>query len=111
MSRKRAVLRTRADRDIEEAIDFYLVEGAPRAALEFIDALERALGDIEHHPATGSTRYANALDLPGLRCWQIRGYPHLVFYIEREDYVDVWRVLHGSRDIPVWLLLADVLPD
>lgn len=100
MSCKRAVLRTRADRDIEEAIDFYLGEGAPRPVLKFIDALEQTLGDIERHPAIGSTRYSTELDLPGLRCWPIKGYPHLVFYIEREDYVDVWRVLHGSRDIP-----------
>ena len=107
MSYKRAVLRARADRDIEEAIDFYLGEGAPPAALKFIDALERALGDIERHPAIDSTRYATELDLPGLRCWQIKGYPHLLFYIEREDYVDVWRVLHGSRDIPVWLQPAE----
>jgi toxin ParE1/3/4 len=27
-------------------------------------------------------------------------YPHLIFYIERDDHVDVWRVLHGQRDIP-----------
>lgn len=107
MSHKRAVLRTRADRDIDEAIDFYLGEDAPRAALKFIDALERALRDIERHPAIGSTRYAPELDLPGLRCWQIKGYPHLVFYIEREDFIDVWRVLHGSRDIPVWLQPAE----
>jgi toxin ParE1/3/4 len=24
----------------------------------------------------------------------------LVFYIERDDQVDVWRVLHAQRDIP-----------
>jgi toxin ParE1/3/4 len=104
VSYKRAVLRTRADRDIEEAIDFYLGESSPRAALKFIDALEQALGHIERQPAIGSTRYATELNLPGLRCWQIKGYPHLVFYVEREDHVDVWRILHGSRDIPVWLL-------
>jgi toxin ParE1/3/4 len=107
VSYKRAALRTRADRDIEEAIDFYLAEGAPRAALKFIDALEQALGNIERHPAIGSTRYATELDLPSLRFRQIKGYPHLVFYIEREDYVDVWRVLHGSRDVPVWLQPAE----
>ena len=102
MSYKRAVLRTRADRDIEEAIDFYLGEGAPRAPLKFIDALEQALGDIERHTAIGSIRYATELDLPDFPSWQIKGYPHLVFYIERDDYVDVWRELHGSRDIRVW---------
>ena len=107
MSYKRAVLRARADQDVQEAIDFYLGEGAQAAALKFVDALEQALRDIEHHPAIGSTRYAHELDLPGLRCWPLKGYPHLVFYIEQENHVDVWRVLHGSRDIPVWLQPAD----
>jgi toxin ParE1/3/4 len=23
-----------------------------------------------------------------------------VFYIERDDHIDVWRVLHAQRDIP-----------
>jgi toxin ParE1/3/4 len=30
-------------------------------------------------------------------------FPYLVFYLEREDHVDVLEVLHGKRDIPVWL--------
>ena len=107
MSYKPVVLRARADRDIDEAIDFYLGAGAPRAALKFIDALEQALGDIERHPAIGSTRYAAELELPGLRCRQIKGFPQIVFYVEREDHVDVWRVLHGSRDIPAWLQATD----
>jgi toxin ParE1/3/4 len=92
---------------VKEAIDFYVTEGAHQAALNFIDTLEQALHDIERHPGIGSTRYAHELDLPGLRAWQLKGYPHVVFYIEREDHVDVWRVLHGSRDIPSWLHTAD----
>ncbi len=43
------------------------------------------------------------LDLPGLRCWPVKRYPYLVFYVERDDHIDVWRVLHGQRDIPAWL--------
>ena len=53
-----------------------------------------------HRPAAGSSRYARALDLPGLRSWPLKRYPYLVFYTEREDSVDVWRVLHGRRDVP-----------
>ena len=30
-------------------------------------------------------------------------YPYLIFYIERDGHVDVWRVLHALRDIPAWL--------
>jgi toxin ParE1/3/4 len=51
-------------------------------------------------PATGAPRYAHALNLPGLRSWPLKRHPYLVFYVQRADPIDVWRVLHGSRDIP-----------
>lgn len=35
------------------------------------------------------------------------GYPYLVFYIKHPDHIDVWRVLHGQRDIPEWMKEAD----
>ena len=41
--------------------------------------------------------------LPGLRSWPLSRYPYLVFYVERSDCVDVWRVLQGQRDIPSWM--------
>lgn len=95
--------RERAKRDVDEAIAHYLREGAPQAALGFIDALEQAYAHIGRFPATGSSRYAHELNLPGLRFWPLARHPHLVFYIERDDHVDVWRVLHGQRDIPAWM--------
>jgi toxin ParE1/3/4 len=100
---KPVVARALATQDIDDAIAWYLAESAPQAALGFIDALEQAYAHISRHPATGSARYAHALDLPGLRCWPLTRYPHLVFYIERAACIDVWRVLHGQRDIPAWL--------
>ena len=45
-------------------------------------------------------RYAHELDLPGLRCCLMKRYPYLLFYVERDDCMDVWRVLHSQRDIP-----------
>jgi len=100
---KPVVARALATLDIDDAIAWYLSEAAPQAALGFVDALEHVYAHIGRHPATGSTRYAHALDLPGLRCWPLTRYPHLVFYIERAHCIDVWRVLHGQRDIPTWL--------
>ena len=41
--------------------------------------------------------------MPGLRSWPLAWYPQLVFYIERLEHIDVWRVLHGQRDIPGWM--------
>jgi toxin ParE1/3/4 len=100
---KPIIRRSRADRDIQEAVDHYLRDANESIALAFIDAVEKSFQHVGLRPATGSTRYGHELDVPGLRCWPVKGYPYLVFYIEREDHIDVWRVLHGQRDIPVWL--------
>ena len=103
MKTKPVVPRAVANRDVEEAIEHYLSEGAAQAAIDFIDSLEGAYAHIARHPGSGSMRYAHELDLPGLRSWPLGRFPHLVFYVERTDHVDVWRVLHGHRDIPAWL--------
>ena len=103
MKAKPVIPREQANRDVDEAIAYYLGEQAEQAALGFVDALQQAYQHISRHPATGSPRYAHALNLPGLRSWSLTRYPHLVFYMERDDHIDVWRVLHGQRDIPAWL--------
>ena len=103
MKTKPVIPRELALRDVEQAVAYYLDEGAPSAALGLIDALEKAYAHIGRHPATGSPRYAHELNLPGLRVWPLTRYPHGVFYIETADHIDVWRVLHGQRDIPAWL--------
>ena len=103
MKSKPIVPRELANSEVDEAIECYLSEGAQQAALGFIDALEKAYAHIGRHPDAGSNRYAHELNLPGLRSCSLKRYPHLVFYVEREDHVDVWRVLHGQRDIPAWL--------
>lgn len=103
MKSKPVIPRELANRDVDEAIAYYLDEGVDQAALSFIDALERAYTHIGRHPASGSPRYAHELNLPGLRFWPLTRFPHLVFYFEHTDHVDVWRVLHGQRDIPAWM--------
>ena len=103
MSGKPAVLRERARRDIDETVGHYLAETGLAVALDFIDALEDACRRIAEQPAGGSPRYAHELDIPGLRFRTVRRFPHLVFYVEGETGIDVWRVLHGARDIPTWM--------
>ena len=107
MKVKPIVPRELANHDINEIIGYYLGESAEQAAYGFIDALEEANAHIGRHPATGSPRYAHELNLPGLRFWPLSRYPHLVFYVERPDHIDVWRVLHGKQDIPQWMVQID----
>ncbi len=99
----RVVLRVRARHDVETAVDWYREEAGEHTALEFVDALEVALRHVRRYPSSGSARYSVELGIPALRCWQLERFPYLVFYVERDDHIDVWRVLHGHRDIPAWM--------
>lgn len=99
---KSVVPRELANRDVDEAIDHYLSEAGEQVALAFVEALERAYRHISR-PASGSTRYAVELSLPGLRAWPLRRLSHVAFYVEANECIDVWRVLHGARDIPAWM--------
>lgn len=107
MTARPLVPREQARRDIDDAIAYYLGEGAEQAALGFIDALEHAYARIARRPASGSPRYAHELNLPGLRVRPLPRYPYLVFYVEHPERIDVWRVLHGQRDIPAWMQEPD----
>ena len=100
-------LRALALTDVDEAIAYYLQEAGADVALGFIDALEQAYHHLARQPVIGSPRCAHELNLPGLRSWPLTRYPNLVFCVEQNDHVDVWRVLHGERDIPAWLSETD----
>ena len=103
MTAKRVVPREQAHRDVENAIDHYAREAGPEIALRFVNTLEAAYRMIGEQPGIGSPLYAHELALPGLRHRRLARFPWLVFYVERDDHIDVWRVLDAHRDIPAWL--------
>ncbi len=109
MKAKPVIAREQANRDVDDAVAYYLNQATEAVALGFIDALEQACTHIARHPATGSPRYAHELSLPGLRTWPLTRYPHLVFYVDHPDHIDVWRVLHGQQDIPAWMQEPDAV--
>jgi toxin ParE1/3/4 len=100
MRSKTVLRRSQAQKDTERAADHYFDEGGLPLEARFIDALEAAIKRIAVNPGVGSPRYASVLAIPGLRFWRLSKFPYLVFYVEREDQVDVWRVLHEQRDLP-----------
>lgn len=102
MSGKPVVLRERARRDVDAAIEYYLSEAGAAGALAFVDAVEVCLRHIGEHPSAGSCN-AHESDLPGLCFRTVGKFPYLVFYVEEAAEIDVWRVLHGARNIASWL--------
>jgi toxin ParE1/3/4 len=81
-------------------VDHYLSEAGPDVTRGFIGAPQSAYRAVGERPSLGSPRYAQELAFPGLGSRALKGYPCLVFTIERDDHIDVWRVLHARRDIP-----------
>lgn len=103
MTIKPVILRERADQDVDEAVSHSLEEASPQVANRFVHALGSACPHLGQYSASGSARSAQELSLPGLRSWPLHRFPHVIFYFERQDHVDVWRILHGRQDIPAWL--------
>ena len=50
-------------------------------------------------PHTGSLRFAYDFGIPDLRAWDLKRFPYVIFYMALGDRIDIWRVLHTSRDI------------
>lgn len=101
-------LRPAAAADILAAAGHYRSDSGLGIALAFVDALDRAFYEIARKPGAGSPFYGEALDLPGLRAWPLRSFPHRVFYREAERAADIWRILHGRREVPEALREAAV---
>jgi toxin ParE1/3/4 len=99
----RAQLRASAERDIDDAVAYYLAEPGPETALDFIESLEEAITQLCDFPLIGSLRFAFELEIPDLRSSPLQRFPHLLFYVPADNHIDVWRLLHARRDIPAFL--------
>lgn len=93
------ILRVVAERFFEAELDSLVDKGEEKTAAGMVTALGKLKYAIGAHLGSGSTRYANLLDLPGLRHRKLGRYAYLVFYVERDMTIDVWQILHARTDI------------
>lgn len=95
----------RAEDDIKDAAAYYGGESM-LAAGRFLGEIKRAITRIGELPGAGSPRFAHDLSIPNLRTRALHSFPHLLFYFEYEDHIDLLRVVHSHRDIlPTFLTL------
>lgn len=91
--------RPAATYDFDGIVDYYLAQAGIALATRFSEALNDALDLVCRNPGAGSGLIAERNGLPGLRGWPVSGFPYLICYFDRPDHVDVWRILHGARDL------------
>lgn len=89
----------RAQQDIVEQA-YYFAETDMNTSDKFIYAVENTFRTLAAMPEMGSPRTFRHSRLRGLRSWSVEGFrKHLIFYLPRENGIEVIRVLHGSRDL------------
>ena len=94
--------RDSARRDLDDAADWYARQGGFLLESRFIAAVEATSLLIRRHPATGSTRHADALTgLPApLRYFRVRDFEdYLFYYIDLPAHVEVIRVWNTVRGL------------
>ena len=99
--RRRISRRPQAEADLTDQFVYYLTTAGSEVAERFLAAVEAAAGRLLETPGIGVKRSFRHPSLQGLRMHPVRGFErHLVFYRERDDGIEIVRVLHGARDIP-----------
>ena len=96
---KPAILRPQAQRDRQNEVRYYRKEAGSKVAVKLVNASNAALDQIEVEPGIGSPVLGKILDIHGLRSWRVTRFPLLWFYFERNDHLDVVRLLGERQDI------------
>lgn len=83
--------------DLQTAARYIRLDN-PKAARAFLEAAYDTFEFLASHPGVGRKR--EDLGFPQVRSWRIPGFRrYLIFYRESPDRIQIWRVLHGARDL------------
>lgn len=96
---KPARLRAQAKVDLSDVSFHYALEGGERLGRACLNLALDALALLATQPGMGSLRWAQPAEQPPLRAWRVKRFPVLWFYFERDDHLDVVRLLGERQDI------------
>ena len=87
--------------DLKTAAQF-IHNDNPSAAYAFLEATYDTFEFLARNPGVGRSR--SDLDFPEIRSWRVRGFRrYLIFYRVLPGRIQIWRVLHGARDLHLTL--------
>lgn len=89
-------IRSQADRDIAETLQFYLDEETPSSAARFADAVDTTYDEIVEAPR----RYP--ADRDGIRQKRIKGFPCSVLYSVQDEEIIILSIRHYKRKPGFW---------
>ncbi len=83
-----------AENDLTEIIDYIKIR-SPKKALEYLDIFDEKISKLEQFPEIGKLPKDIRLKKLGYRIIIIDNY--LVFYVIKENVIEIRRILHGMR--------------
>jgi toxin ParE1/3/4 len=93
-----------ADRDLDDQAGYLAEHAGLQTALRFYANAASSFATIAGMPGIGEPWRSTDPCLAGTRVGRIKGFErHLIFYRPTDDGVDIIRVLHGTRDLPIAL--------
>ena len=106
---KRSLVRSEAFVvDVASQFAWYANEAGESTAWRFVDALEVTIGQLGQFPEQGRLRHFASPALEGMRSSRLAA-PFgslLLFYRPTPQTLELWRLLHGARDLPLRLAPA-----
>jgi plasmid stabilization system protein ParE len=84
-----------ASADVKSAVVWYL-QRSPKAAADFVEELDRAVGTIREAPERWPIGKNNT------RRFLLWRFPFSVIYSQQQDVIVIWAVAHGSRRPDYW---------
>jgi toxin ParE1/3/4 len=96
---KKIVITPKANQDLEDCFA-YIAQDNPEIALQFFDSTRLTIAQIARMPGIGSIFVTENDRLQGLRKWSVKDFrKYLIFYINRDEIVEIVRILYATRDI------------
>ena len=84
-----------------ESIAVEIGRERPRTALRFLDAAEKTFALLARFPQLGAQHPCLPESLRQIRCFPVKRFAtFVVFYLVKDDGIEVIRVLHGARNMP-----------
>ena len=96
---KKIIITPKASQDLDDCFG-YISEDNPEIALRFFDSTRLTIAQIARMPGIGSIFITENDRLQGLRKWSVKDFrKYLIFYIDRDEVVEIVRILYATRDI------------
>jgi len=83
-----------AEQDLTDIIE-YITLDCPQSALKLLQEIDESISKLEDFPFMGINPRDTRLQRLNYRILVVNSY--LVFYVVKDDYVEIRRILHGKQ--------------